>query len=337
MIFLIIMILGTLLIASAAVFFSVLGLVQTFSETAIYWGTSIEVAKLVLASFLYRFWDKTNIIVKTISMSLIALLMAITSLGIYGHIITSYQEGNLQVESQNIRLDTASGKLDRIQERIDNVNGQIERKQNRIDSIEADIARVPDNYVTVRRELIQERKPEMDRLENEIDELYDTRETLYEELESQNASVSDLQIETGEVENKAGPIMFVIEKLGGAGEQAIFWFVLIIVLSFDPAAVALTVYSNKVAVELRLSDGKLPESNPPDPDEDKEDEIIQNHSENNTSEPENDETYNMLSEVRDHLKKNEKAIQNQSEGLKEMRKHFDRERTKDDMIKDATR
>lgn len=245
------MVFGTLLIASAAVFFSVLGLIQTFSETAIYWGTSIEVAKLILASFLYRYWDKLNLVARTISIAFIALLMTITSLGIYGHIITSYQEGSFQVESQNILLENEVQKLDRIEQQIENVNRQIESNEGRIQAIQDDIARVPDNFVTVRRELIQERQPEMDRLENEISTLFEDREILYDELSNQQEVIAKMRIETGEVENKVGPIMFVIEQLGGAGERAVFWFVLIIVLSFDPTAVALTVYSNKVAMDLK--------------------------------------------------------------------------------------
>lgn len=354
MAFLVMMVLGTLLIASAAVFFSVLGLTQTFSETALYWGTAIEIAKLVLASFLYRYWDKINLIAKFITMLFIGALMTITSLGIYGHIITSYQEGNLQVENQNIRVDTAKQKLDRIQQRIENVNRQIETKQSRVDGIQQDIARVPDNYVTVRRELIQERKPEMDRLENEINTLYEDRENLYDELGTQQETIADLKIETGDVENKVGPIMFVIEQLGGAGEKAVLWFVLLIVLVFDPVAIALTVYTNKVSLDLpsknsgtdddpstkpMITPEPTPEPNTPEPTPEPTEEptpsVVEEESTESTTD--NQDMANMMSEVVEHLRQNQETLKNHGEGLEEMKKQFDRERTKDDMIKDATR
>jgi septal ring factor EnvC (AmiA/AmiB activator) len=326
------MVIGTLIIASAAVFFSVLGLTQTFSETALFWGTSIETAKLVLASFLYRFWDQINLIAKIITMAFIGALMTITSLGIYGHIITSYQEGNLQVENQNIRVETAQQKLDRIKQRIENVNNQLETKQSRVDAIQQDIARVPDNYVTVRRELIQERKPEMDRLENEINTLYEDRENLYDELGTQQEIVADLKIETGDIENKVGPIMFVIEQLGGAGERAVLWFVLLIVLVFDPVAIALTVYTNKVSLSLR--DKKSVNQEESELNNNSQPEDI---SSSNTNEETSNDMSNVMSQVVNHLKKNEKTLEDHGKGLEEMKKHFDRERTKDDMIKDATR
>jgi len=317
------MIFGTLLIASAAVFFSVLGLVQTFSETAYYWGTSIEVAKLVMASFLYRFWDKINYAGRALSILMIAFLMSITSLGIYGHIITSYQEGNLQVESQNIILETEELKLDRIKQKIENTNRQIEMNQNRIAAINDDIARVPDNFVTVRRELIQERRPELNRLESEIAELFDKRETFYDELSAQQQIISDTRIETGVVENKVGPIMFVVEALGATGEKAIFWFVLIIVLSFDPAAVALTVYSNKVALAL--------ESEPKEPKQP--DHIDTDTPEVSESDASNEDEPRLI----DAITTLSSSMEEQSKTLQELKQGQDNKKKKEEIIKNATR
>lgn len=304
--FLVFMIFGTLLIASAAVFFSVLGLVQTFSETAIYWGTAIEIAKLTLASFLYRYWDKSNKISKFVNISLVAFLMTITSLGIYGHIITSYQEGNLQVQNQSIKLDAETQKLDRIYERITIIDERIESNKDRINDIEYEISQVPDNYVTVRRELIQEREPEKQNIQNRIDTLFDERDTLFDSVGDQQQVIALMRMESGEIENKIGPIMFVVETLGATGEKAVFWFVLIIVLSFDPAAVALTVYTNKVALER---DNPKPPSNPEIPlvkgnsdsveDDSKTTDILQALKDIASKVDARDERYNRLKETQD--------------------------------------
>lgn len=327
--FLILMIFGTLLIASAAVFFSVLGLVQTFSETAIYWGTSIEVAKLIIASFIYRYWNETTKITKTVSIFLIAMLMSITSLGIYGHIITSYQEGNLQVENQNIRLETAEDRLNQIRQRIEVTNDRIESNRARLAAIEADIARVPDDFVTARRELIQEHEPEKKAIQERIDALFDERDSLFSRLENQQTEISTLRIETGEVENKVGPIMFVVETLGATGEKAVFWFVLIIVLSFDPAAVALTIYSNKVALSLRKDDDEnvdkatievpLPTQTPP----------ASVSVESSTQQPQPD--------LNNFLEKMSNAIEENNSRLSGIQDAFDKDKSREELIKKATR
>jgi len=310
MTFLILMICGTLLIASAAVFFSVLGLVQTFSETAVYWGTAIEVAKLILASFLYRFWDKTTKISKVIIIILIMFLMTITSLGIYGHIITSYQEGNLQVTNQNIKLETAQNRVDRTLEKIEIINERIDDNKSRIQDIDDEISRVPDNFVTVRRELIQEREPEKTELRNRIDELFSEREKLFNELEEQQENISVLRIETGEVEQKVGPIIFVVETLGATGEKAVFWFVLIIVLSFDPAAVALTVYTNKVAMSLK---------------ENKQPPYAITSTVNEENKSDNEGLKQFFTGVNDSIKENNKR-------LKQMQETFDKDKKRKKLI-----
>jgi len=332
MIFLILMIFGTLLIASAAVFFSVLGLVQTFSETAIYWGTSIEVAKLILASFLYRFWYTTSKLSKIINIILIVFLMSITSLGIYGHIITSYQEGNLQVVNQNIILESAQNKLKRIKEKIEITNERIENNRSRMEAIEDEISRVPDNYVTVRRELIKEREPEKNEIQNRIDSLFDDREQLFSELENQQQHISELRIETGEIENKVGPIMFVVETLGATGERAVFWFVLIIVLSFDPAAVALTIYTNKVSLSLKDASNNNNNNNnekAPSLRPDGNDAPPVNHVENDSN-SEKEEIKNLFTDVNNHIKEN-------NEQLKKIQETFDKDKKRKELIDDVTK
>lgn len=339
MAFLILMIFGTLLIASAAVFFSVLGLVQTFSETAIYWGTSIEVAKLILASFLYRFWDSTSKISKAVNIILIVFLMSITSLGIYGHIITSYQEGNLQVENQNIKLETAQDRLVRTREKIESINDRIEDERSRIEDIDEEISRVPDNYVTVRRELIQEREPEKNSIRERIDELFDTREELFKELEEHQEEISVLRIETGEVENKVGPIIFVVETLGATGEKAVFWFVLIIVFSFDPAAVALTIYTNKVSLSLEnnkeeedfVEPSPSPSLTPPStPDPSVTPQSLSEKADENSYSPNKDELEGFFDNVNRSLEENNKQ-------LKQMQETFAKDKKRKELIDKATK
>src|SRR5690554_2315637 len=101
MLFLIITIITALSVASAAAFFSILGLIETFTMTTIVWGSVIEGGKLVAASFLYRFWNQISILWKAWLTFTIIVLMLITSLGIFGHITVSYQKDSLEFEVIN--------------------------------------------------------------------------------------------------------------------------------------------------------------------------------------------------------------------------------------------
>ena len=78
-----------LAIAGVAAWFSTAGLMIFFGgmplSIAIMAGT-LEVGKLLTASWLYRYWNETSIALKTYLSSAVIVLMLITSAGIYGYL-----------------------------------------------------------------------------------------------------------------------------------------------------------------------------------------------------------------------------------------------------------
>ena len=110
-----------LAISGVAAWFSIAGLMAIFSAAAmpiaIMAGT-LEVGKLLTASWLYRYWNETSLILKTYLSIAVFVLMVITSMGIFGYLSKAH-------------LDQASesGDAFAIVERID---GQIGRQENKI-------------------------------------------------------------------------------------------------------------------------------------------------------------------------------------------------------------
>ena len=86
----------------------------------------LEVGKLLTASWLYRYWDETGILLKTYLSVAVAVLMLITSMGIFGYLSKAH-------------LDQAgeSGDAFAIVERLE---GKIAREENKIDILEDRIA-----------------------------------------------------------------------------------------------------------------------------------------------------------------------------------------------------
>jgi hypothetical protein len=81
-------------LASCAAFFSVKGIALLFAAS--FWSVAImagtmELAKLVSASYLYRYWNEANKILKKYMLIATILLMAITSLGIFGFLSDAFQ------------------------------------------------------------------------------------------------------------------------------------------------------------------------------------------------------------------------------------------------------
>ena len=87
--------LSALSVSASAAFYSVSGLSKLFvgaSLEVIIMASSLEIAKLVIASLLYQYWDKLNNTLKVYLTIACTVLILITSMGIYGFLSSAYQE-----------------------------------------------------------------------------------------------------------------------------------------------------------------------------------------------------------------------------------------------------
>ena len=85
--------LSALAISGMAAFFSVTGIAMLFSGSffaVALMAASLEVGKLVTASFLYRYWKVVNWLQKTYMTIAVVVLIGITSMGIFGFLSNSY-------------------------------------------------------------------------------------------------------------------------------------------------------------------------------------------------------------------------------------------------------
>lgn len=102
MLFLAILILITsLAIAGIAAYFSIVGLALLFvgsGQSIIVMGTALEVGKLVVVSFLHQYWERLNFLIKSYLIIATILLMAITSIGIYGYLSSGYNATSNKVK-----------------------------------------------------------------------------------------------------------------------------------------------------------------------------------------------------------------------------------------------
>lgn len=274
--FLLLMILGVLVLAGNVIFFSVWGLTQTFTMTALFWGSAIEGAKLIIASFLYRARKELGLIAKAFGWFLVISMMIITSLGIYGHILSGYQEKEAEIRSQEIRVMDVTDTVSRFDERINDITEEINNVRAEISVMNqniSDISTRDDGFITARSRAADVIRQDRQDLQLRLDTLIQHRESIFEEREPFRERLILLQGEMLDVETKVGPIITLIELLGASGERAMLWFILLIVLVFDPAAVYLTIQANRVALSLkREKDEKLTQAtkileNSPSPEE----------------------------------------------------------------------
>ena len=81
------MVFSTLSLAGTAAYYSVFGLSSLFAGAkfeVIIMASALELAKLIVASYLHNYWSKLGLLLKSYLTLGVGILMIITSAGIYG-------------------------------------------------------------------------------------------------------------------------------------------------------------------------------------------------------------------------------------------------------------
>jgi hypothetical protein len=184
MLFGILTLITALAIAGVAAWFSIAGLMIFFGgmplSIAIMAGT-LEVGKLLTASWLYRYWSETSILLRTYLTTAVVVLMLITSAGIYGY---------LSKAASDVSSDGAVAFAE-----VERVDGLILRQENKIAIIEDRILSVGGS-VDVSQSIEQQetiRDGAWERVQGDIDFANGQIQRLRDQLAVLDKAVNDLR------------------------------------------------------------------------------------------------------------------------------------------------
>ena len=211
---------SALFIAGSAAFFSVFGLSKLFAGEAtavIIMAGSLELGKLVAASFLYRYWGKIAGWLRIYMTVGVITLVMITSAGIFGFLSNAYQGATIEFEKQTATLFYKEDRLAQLEE----------DKVYLKDELEQSVNALPDNYPTAKRELREEYNPKVLELNDEILNV--------------KQDISDLKVELVETGVDVGPAIFLARAFGSDVDTVTKFFIFILIFVFDPMAVSLVI------------------------------------------------------------------------------------------------
>ena len=216
---------SALLVAGSAAFFSVFGLSKLFSGaelSVIIMAGSLEFSKLVAASFLYQYWYSASKILKTYLGIGVAVLVLITSAGIFGYLSNAYQGATINFEKQSTALLYKEDRLDQLEE------DKIYLKEE----LEAAVAELPENYRTAKRQLREEYQPKINQINTDMMEL--------------KGEIGDLKVELVETGVDVGPAIYLARAFGTDVDTVVKFFIFILIFVFDPMAVSLVIAYNRI-------------------------------------------------------------------------------------------
>ena len=219
--------LSALLVAGSAAFYSVFGLSKLFSGATfavIIMAGSLEFAKLVSASFLYRYWTKVNGWLKYYMTIGVVILVLITSAGIFGFLSNAYQGATVAFEKESTALLYKEDRLDQLEE----------DKKYLKEELEAAVDELPENYRTAKRQLREDYQPKINKINEDMMDL--------------KAEIGDLKIALVETGVDVGPAIYLARVFDTEVDSVVKYFIFILIFVFDPMAVALVIAYNIAAV-----------------------------------------------------------------------------------------
>ena len=246
---------ASLTLAVSAAYYSVFGIGRLFSAQFVavtILAGSLEASKLITASYLHRKWAELGVFIKSYLVIAILILMTITSLGIYGFLVSAYQE--------------TAGKLDELDRRVELIAQKETQYQTQLDATRADKKVLNTSITKLTGALANNRIQYTDAAGNQVIQTSVGNRMAYQrQLEYSNSqmqqvafkeselmdSVTSLQLQQVELQSNSdvaaeiGPLKYIAEITGKSMDEVVNWLIIMLILVFDPLAIMLLIVANK--------------------------------------------------------------------------------------------
>jgi hypothetical protein len=259
---------SALFVAFNAAFFSVSGLSKLFagaSLSVMLMASSLELAKLITAGYLYNYWEKINRVFRWYLVTGVVILVLITSLGIYGFLTSAFQDTFNQFSVNEKEKTFLQQKEKFYSDDVARYDEELERISNNISTLsnaKSQSIQVRDTSVVggVRTTIST---AELRLAQNRISVEEENRKGVQSKREVAADSLQSIQIKILELDtnlegaSELGPLQYLSGLTGYGMDKIINWLILIIIFVFDPLAVALVVaFNNALKVDKGEDDKK---------------------------------------------------------------------------------
>ena len=236
------------LIAGIAAFFSIKGISLLFSGAfwaVVLMASSLEIGKLVATSCLYRFYHELNKAIRAYLYTAIVVLMAITSLGIFGFLTDAYNKSKFEYNKE--RLATLTTIRASQEQRISAISKEntssTTSKKGGLFSSDQTLTVVDKNALDAKTSLIKSATTEIQSANLQLDEISRENDRLLLDIEGVNGQILEVKQKESS-ESDIGTFKFIASAFNLELDAAVKYFILCLVLVFDPLAVILLIVFN---------------------------------------------------------------------------------------------
>lgn len=233
-----------LALSAVAAYYSIIGLTAIFAGAmipVIIMGSILEIGKITTTVWLRKYWNKCGLLLKLYLVPAVFAIAVLTSMGIFGflskaHMDTGLVSGDVQAKLALIdeKIKTQRDNIELARKALTQMDNQVDARLSRGDSENS-----AERAVQIRRQ----QAPERAKLQKEIGEAQKVISQLNEER-------APIAAENRKVEAEVGPIKYVAALIYGDDpdnnllERAVRWVIILLVVVFDPLAIALVLAAN---------------------------------------------------------------------------------------------
>ena len=245
-------------LSAIAAYFSVIGLTTIFAASfwpVVIMGGTLEVAKVVAASWIYRNWNITPFSIKAYLIASILALMFITSMGTFGYLSKAHIDQTTSSSDVVSQLAIYDEKIKVARENIDANRKALKQYDDAVDQIlgRSDTEKGAEKAVVVRRSQQKDRA----RLQEEI-------QAYQKNISILNDARAPLAAQVRKVEAEVGPLKFIAELFYEKVDtqfldKTVRWVIILIVIVFDPLAIILLIAANIGLTKTKIEERQVEE------------------------------------------------------------------------------
>ena len=249
-------------VSASAAFYSISGLSKLFAGAAfavIVMAASLEVAKLVIASLLYQYRKTLPFLLKSYLSIACAVLILITSMGIYGFLSAAYQETANKEGNSEARIVLIETKRDNVKEQLEvyteektSINEAVAElrkglSNNKVQWRDKETGQIITSTSSRTRKALEKQLDQAIIRQTEINSKVDI---LNEKIFEYETEIVETRIGDGST-SELGPLKYLSGLTGLPMDKIINYLLLTIIFVFDPLAIALVIAANFAFEKLK--------------------------------------------------------------------------------------
>ena len=264
--------------AGTVAFISVTGLLKVFAgagTSGLVFFITLEIAKIIATSAIHTYGKIIGWGYNIILSLFILITMAITSLGVYGFLSSTYKESFSKMENMGSQIELLENRRDSYQKQLTSVDTEKESVTQTITELSKGLSnnviqyKDPETGEIITTTSSSTRKA----LEKQLDRATDRQTVLNVKSDELSDKVFEIEGEITDVKlsdgtsTELGPLKYLADVTGLTMDEVMKWFILLLIVVGDPMAVIMVIIFNKVINYGKKDDGPTDDGHTPKGDD----------------------------------------------------------------------